>query len=122
MWRLASPDSPVTCFQGWDGKVEELLQTKQAPYLFGLGMDGFVKNLRIWNLDKLDKSGKPVLVRCARLTKPNSQAEPVSLAVSDNLQLLAVAFDDGGIVLHRQGNILLKNGKEKTSFKFFFNL
>ena len=83
--------------------MEELFQSKHAPYLLGLGMDGFVKNLKIWNLDKHDKSGNPELVRTARLAKQNSQpdVEPVGLAASDDLKLLAVAFSDGGIVLHR---------------------
>ena len=67
-------------------------------------MDGYVKNLKVWNLGKHDKAGNPVLVRpAARLTKQNSSpdVEPTSIAASDNLQLLAVAFSDGGIVLHR---------------------
>ena len=104
LWRLSSPSSQkVTSFRGWENKVEELFQSKQVPYLLGLGMDGYVKNLKIWNLDKHDKSGNPVLLRTARLAKQNSQpdVEPVSLAASDDLQLLAVAFSDGGIVLHR---------------------
>ena len=117
MWRLSSPDSKatVTSFQGWEEKVEELVQSKQSPYLLGLGTDGFVKNLKIWNLDKHDKSGNPVLVRTARLTKQNSQSdvEPVSLAASDNLQLLAVAFSDGGIVLHR-GDVTRDTRYKKT--------
>ena len=85
--------------------MEELFQSKQLPYLLGLGMDGYVKNLKIWKLDETDKSGNPVLKRTARLAKQNSQplshVEPVSITASDNLQLLAVAFSDGGIVLHR---------------------
>ena len=89
-------------FSGWDGKVEELYQSRQSPYLFGLGLEGFVKCLKIWNLDKKDKtSNSPELVRCSRLTRAGNQAEPVTLAVSDNLHLLAVGYDDGAIVLHR---------------------
>ena len=87
--------------KGWDGKVEELIQTKQSPYLFGLGQDGFVRYLKVWNLDKNDRNGNPELVRSSRILRPNSQAEPVALAVSENLQLLAVGYEDGGIVLHR---------------------
>ena len=78
-----------------------MLQTKQSPILLGLGLEGFVRCLKIWNIDKLDKSGNPELLRCSRLTRQGSHAEAVSLAVSENLQLLAVGYDDGCIILHR---------------------
>ena len=39
-------------FQGWDGKVEELFQPRQSSYLFGLGLEGFVRYLKVWNTDK----------------------------------------------------------------------
>ena len=39
-----------------------------------------------------------------------SQSEPVVVAVSENLQLLAVGYDDGGIVLHR-GDVTKDRGQ-----------
>ena len=92
----------VNSFQGWDGKVEELFQPRQSSFLFGLGLEGFVRYLKVWNLDKTEKSGSPELVRCSRLGRAGSQAEPVCIAVSHSLSLLAVGYDDGGVVIHRQ--------------------
>ena len=99
----------VRSFQGWDGKVEELFQTRQSSYLFGLGLEGFVRYLKVWNTDKTDKSGSPELVRCSRLGRPGSQSEPVCLALSESLSLLAVGYDDGGVVIHR-GDITRDRG------------
>ena len=93
----------VNSFQGWDGKVEELFQPRQSSYLFGLGLEGFVRYLKVWNTDKADKAGSPELVRCSRLGRPGSQSEPVCIALSESLTLLAVGYDDGGWSNRRPG-------------------
>ena len=49
---LTNKPLEVNFFQGWDGKVEELFQPRQSSYLFGLGLEGFVRYLKVWNTDK----------------------------------------------------------------------
>jgi len=127
IWRVINRHWEVTNFPGWDGKVEELLQPRQSPYLLGLGLEGFVRCLKVWNLDKVDKAGTPELVRCSRLTRSGSQAEPASLAVSENLLLLGVGYDDGGVVLYRgdctkdkgfKMKVLIEQGAQITGMAF----
>jgi len=101
IWRIISRQWEVASFPGWDGKVEELLQSRLSPFLFGLGLEGFVRCLKVWNLEKFDKAGHPELIRCSRLTRHGSSAEPVTIAVSENLMLMAVGYDDGGVLLYR---------------------
>jgi hypothetical protein len=52
-------------------------------------------------LDKLDKQGHPVCLRISRAI-PNNKAIPATaLSVYDNLNLMAVGFSDGSILLYR---------------------
>lgn len=127
IWRIINRHWEVVNFPGWDGKVEELLQPRQSPYLLGLGLEGFVRCLKVWNLDKVDKAGTPELVRCSRLTRPGSQSEPVILAVSENLMLMGVGYDDGGVVLYRgdctrekgyKVKVLIEQGTQVTGMAF----
>ena len=111
---LVNKELEVVTFQGWEGKVEELVQPQQSSFLFGLGLEGFVRYLKVWNLDKEDKSGSPELVRVSRLGRAGSQAEPVCIALSESLNLLAVGYDDGGVVIHRGDVTRDKGGKTKV--------
>lgn len=57
--------------------------------------------IKVWNLDKLDKQGHPMCVRISR-TIPNNKPEHASaLCVHENLNLMAVGFNDGSILLYR---------------------
>jgi hypothetical protein len=57
--------------------------------------------IKVWNLDKLDKQGHPVCLRISRAI-PNNKALPATaLSVYDNLNLMAVGFSDGSILLYR---------------------
>ena len=119
IWKIINNqrELQIDNFQGWDGKIEELLLPKQSSYLIGLGLDGFVRCLKVWNLEKLDRDGHPELVRYDRLTRQGSQSEPVTVAVSENLQILAVGYDDGGVVLYR-GDVTRDRGhKSKVLFE-----
>lgn len=61
--------------------------------------------IKVWNLEKLDKQGSPMCVRISRAI-PNNRPTPASvLCVHENLNLMAVGFTDGSIVLYR-GEIL----------------
>jgi hypothetical protein len=64
--------------------------------------------VKVWNLDKLDKQGHPICLRISR-TIPNNKAIPATaLSVYDNLNLMAVGFSDGSILLYR-GEALFNN-------------
>jgi len=71
-------------------------------------MGGQVRWLKVWHLESRDQTD-PVLVRVSRLQRQGCPAEPTLLAVGENLQLLAVGYDDGAVVLHR-GDITKDKG------------
>ena len=50
-----------------DGKMEGVVQPQQSSfcYLFGLMLEGFVRYLEVWNLEKSDRADSPELVRCS---------------------------------------------------------
>jgi len=110
IYRVLTRHWNIHTFRGWEGKVEELVQPRQAPVLLGLGIEAGVRCLKVWNLDKWsEESGGPQVVRVSRLTIPGSAAQPNTLAVSENLQLLAVGYDEGSLVLHR-GEVTKERG------------
>jgi hypothetical protein len=57
--------------------------------------------LKVWNLDKLDKQGHPMCVRISRVIPHNKPTPATALSVYDNLNLMAVGFSDGSILLYR---------------------
>lgn len=57
--------------------------------------------VKVWNLDKLDKQGHPMCVRISRAIPHNKPTPATALSVNDNLNLMAVGFSDGSILLYR---------------------
>ena len=54
--------------------------------------------VKVWDLEK--ESSKSLL-RMSRLSIPGSPSEPVTIAVNENLQLLAVGYQNGAVSLYR---------------------
>jgi hypothetical protein len=111
--RVLSRHWDTQAWQGWQGKVEALVvagRLAATPCLLGLGLEGGVRCLKVWSLDSpTDRPAAPQPVRVSRLERPGSPAAPTLLAVGDNLQLLAVGYDDGAVVLHR-GDVTKERG------------
>ena len=55
----------------------------------------------MWNLDKVDKHGNPLCIRISRAIPNNKPVQASALAVHENLNLMAVGFEDGSILLFR---------------------
>lgn len=57
--------------------------------------------LKVWDTNKLDRQGLPVCVRMSRTIPQNRPVEACTMCVHDGLQLLAVGFVDGSLILYR---------------------
>lgn len=113
VWTL-SRHWDVAWFPGWSGRVDQLLQPRQTSFLLGLGLEGTVWCLKVWNLDKLDKAEVPQVSRISRLSLPGSTSSPVCFGVSENLMFLAIGYDNGTVVLYRGDVTKEKGTKQKT--------
>lgn len=57
--------------------------------------------MKVWNLDKLDKHDHPLCVRISRAIPNNKPTPATALSVHDSVNLMAVGFADGSILLCR---------------------
>ena len=70
---MVDRDFNVTSFQAYENTVTHLQQLKQRNILLSLGTDEEIYPiLKIWNLDKIDKTGTPVCMRSIPLSKINA--------------------------------------------------
>lgn len=93
----------VTSWNAFAIKVCVVQMMQSCPLLIAIGEDepGINPLIKVWNLEKLDKRGLPMCSRISR-TIPNNRPTPASvLCVHENLNLMAVGFTDGSIVLYR---------------------
>ncbi|XP_034252535.1 vacuolar protein sorting-associated protein 11 homolog [Thrips palmi] len=93
----------ITTLNAFALKVSLVQMMEQSPLLVAIGEDepGVNPLIKVWNLEKLDKQDLPMCVRISR-TIPNTRPTPVSvLSVHENLNLMAVGFTDGSILLYR---------------------
>ncbi|KAK6628467.1 hypothetical protein RUM43_002282 [Polyplax serrata] len=83
---------------------------KYSPLLVTIGEDEVGVNpiLKVWNTEKLDKSGNPTCLRVTRLNSILSKlsggqkaVQPSCLCIHEGSNLLAVGFYDGSILLFR---------------------
>ncbi|CAH1772502.1 unnamed protein product, partial [Owenia fusiformis] len=90
-------------FKAYEIRVSHLFQMKQHSILISIGEDeeGVNPLIKVWNLDKVDKMGNPSCTRIARAS-PSSKGSRVScLTVHENLNNMAVGFEDGSVVLFK---------------------
>ncbi|KAK3910483.1 Vacuolar protein sorting-associated protein 11-like protein [Frankliniella fusca] len=93
----------VTTINAFALRVCLVQMMQHSPLLVAIGEDepGINPLIKVWNLEKLDKLGIPMCVRISR-TIPNNRPTPAStLCVHENLNLMAVGFTDGSILLYR---------------------
>ncbi|CAG2067029.1 unnamed protein product, partial [Timema podura] len=70
--------------------------------------------IKVWNLEKQDKHGNPTCVRISRAIPNNKPTPATALCVHDNLNLMAVGFHDGSIVLFRGDVCRERTNKQKV--------
>ncbi|GJQ72175.1 hypothetical protein Trydic_g3267 [Trypoxylus dichotomus] len=100
---LISRSWNVTSFKAYAIKVYLAHQLRNLPLLVTVGDDeqGINPVIKVWDTSQCEKSETPF---CSRITRaiPNSRAvQANALCVHENLQLLAVGFVDGSLLLYR---------------------
>jgi len=93
-----------------EGSVIQLVLPRQSNYLFGLSEIKGVRCLKVWDLER-DLGNNQV--RVSDLCLAGNPSDPVCLAVNDNLQLLAVGYQNGAVVLYRGDSTKEKGTKQK---------
>ncbi|XP_066993542.2 vacuolar protein sorting-associated protein 11 homolog [Anabrus simplex] len=104
----------ITTFRAYELHVTLVEQLRHTGILVTIGEDepGVNPVIKVWNLDKLDKQGHPTCVRLSRAI-PNKPVPATALCVHDSLNLMAVGFSDGSIVLYRGDVMRERNSKQK---------
>lgn len=91
-------------FKAFELRVTHIYQLKQHNIIFTIGQDeaGINPVIKVWNLDKKDKSGNPSCTRITRaLPGSNATANVTAIAVSENLSMMALGFQDGTVTFFK---------------------
>lgn len=97
-------DFKVYSFQAFRFSVTHAEQLKQANILVAIGDDddAISPTLKVWNLDKADKSGNPLCLRSIKIQPPVGAVVPVTcLAVLEDLSQVAIGLCNGVVLLMR---------------------
>lgn len=113
---LVSRSFQVTTFRAYELNVILAEQLHHIALLVTVGEDepGVNPVVKVWNLDKLDKQGHPVCLRISRAIPNNKPTPATALSVYDNLNLMAVGFSDGSILLYRGDVTRERTNKQKV--------
>ncbi|XP_060522802.1 vacuolar protein sorting-associated protein 11 homolog isoform X2 [Cylas formicarius] len=108
----------IRSFRGYELRIDCSQQLRNSPLLVTIGQDesGVNPLLKVWDVSRLDKNGIPY---CHRISKvlPGSRPIQVSvLTVHDGLQLMAIGFVDGSLLLYR-GDITRERSCKQKLFK-----
>ncbi|KAJ4438460.1 hypothetical protein ANN_14405, partial [Periplaneta americana] len=106
----------VTTFRAYELNVTLAEQLHHIALLVTVGEDepGVNPVVKVWNLEKLDKQGHPMCVRISRAIPNNKPSPATALSVHDNLNLMAVGFGDGSILLYRGDITRERTNKQKV--------
>lgn len=97
-------------FRGFAVTITLAEFVKYSPLLLAIGDDEVGVNplLKVWNIEKLDRNGNPTCLRVTRLNSAltkscNTQkaVSPSCLCIHEALNLIAIGFIDGSILLFR---------------------
>lgn len=102
-------------FKAYVLTIEFLQQMRENSLLVTVGADekGINPLIKVWNQEKADKQGIPLCVRIVRAVAGINVSPVKSLAVHENLNLMAVGFDDGNVLLFR-GDITRDRQSKQT--------
>ncbi|KDR21303.1 Vacuolar protein sorting-associated protein 11-like protein [Zootermopsis nevadensis] len=106
----------VTTFRAYELNVMLAEQLCHIALLVTIGEDepGLNPVVKVWNLDKLDKHSHPMCVRISRAIPNNKPTPATALSVHDNVNLMAVGFGDGSILLYRGDITRERTNKQKV--------
>uniref|UniRef100_A0A8C4Q9L1 Vacuolar protein sorting-associated protein 11 homolog n=1 Tax=Eptatretus burgeri TaxID=7764 RepID=A0A8C4Q9L1_EPTBU len=87
-------------FKAYELRVTHLYQLKQHNLIVSVGEDepGVNPVVKVWNLDKRDKSGNPLCCRIFRAIPGNKPTEVTCLALHESLYFMAIGFTDGSVM------------------------
>ncbi|XP_072393967.1 vacuolar protein sorting-associated protein 11 homolog [Diabrotica undecimpunctata] len=100
---LISRSWQVIYFRGYEINVELTQQMRNSPLLVTIGQDepGVNPLIKVWDTSRLDKNGVPYCCRITRALPGNRPVQSSALCVHENLQMMAVGFVDGTLLIYR---------------------
>nr|CAD7456680.1 unnamed protein product [Timema tahoe] len=113
---LVNRSFQVTTFRAYELNIILIEQLRHTALIVTIGEDepGVNPLIKVWNLEKQDKHGNPTCVRISRAIPNNKPTPATALCVHDNLNLMAVGFHDGSIVLFRGDVCRERTNKQKV--------
>ncbi|KAK2192568.1 hypothetical protein NP493_28g12051 [Ridgeia piscesae] len=105
----------VSSFHAYELCVTHLYQLKQHNILVTVGEDepGLNPLIKVWNLNKVEK-GNPLCSRIARAIPGNTPTKVTCLTVHENLNHMAVGFQNGSIVLFKGDVTKERHSKQRV--------
>ncbi|XP_060553204.1 vacuolar protein sorting-associated protein 11 homolog [Ruditapes philippinarum] len=125
---MLSRELKITSFTAYNIRVSHLFQMKQSNLLISIGEDEQGTNplIKVWNLEKLEK-GVPFVTRICRAIPANKPTPVTCFTVHENLNWMAVGFENGSVVLfkgdvksdrHSKQTVIYENPKPITGLSF----
>nr|CAD7202335.1 unnamed protein product [Timema douglasi] len=113
---LVNRSFQVTTFRAYELNIILIEQLRHTALIVTIGEDepGVNPLIKVWNLEKQDKHGNPTCVRISRAIPNNKPTPATALCVHENLNLMAVGFHDGSIVLFRGDVCRERTNKQKV--------
>ncbi|ERL88484.1 hypothetical protein D910_05870 [Dendroctonus ponderosae] len=117
---LVSRSWHITTFRSYEISVDLSFQLRNSPLLLTIGHDepGINPLIKVWDTSKFDKNGVPFCTRVTRATAGTYAVQVSTFTVHDNLQLMAIGFVDGSLLLYR-GDVARDRSSKKRLFKDF---
>ncbi|XP_023235262.1 vacuolar protein sorting-associated protein 11 homolog [Centruroides sculpturatus] len=93
----------LSSFKAFELNVSHIQQLRHNGILVSVGSDepGINPLIKIWNLEKTDRTGKPACLRTIRIQVGSTPVPVTALAVHENLNLMAVGLDQGRIIIFK---------------------
>jgi len=94
-------DQKLSGFKAYEFRTSLLFQMKQHNILASVGEDqkGVNNVIKVWNFDKIEKSGLPLLCKTSRAMTSCNNVTVV--CVHENLSQMAVGYEDGTVIVVR---------------------
>jgi hypothetical protein len=109
----------LTCFKAYELCVTHLFQLKQHNILISVGEDeeGINPLVKVWNFDKIDRTGNPSCSRIVRAIPGNRPTKVTCLTVHENLNFMAIGFENGSVVLFRGDVMRERHSKQRVIYE-----
>ncbi|KAK5641973.1 hypothetical protein RI129_010520 [Pyrocoelia pectoralis] len=110
---LISRTWEVTTFRGYELRVTLAQHLRNSTLLITIGEDeaGVNPIIKVWNTNR-NKHGVPHCCRISRAIPGNKPVAATALCVHEGLQVMAVGFVDGSLVLYR-GDVTRDRGSKQ---------